>query len=408
MQQEELKELQQRVEQLKKTRFKLNELSPKEICDLLDAETDEDESSAMLKQLSDAVQRKIQLVRDERNSDINLEINRRMGEQEKNLSQMIRFRVVDAKTPNKTGVITWWSPAEDLLEVLKEGRVIEIMNSSPVSHGKEILINAGKSSVFRLISSTASPQAFEKFYRTETRIDELNENFTPPHDEFDVACVVVHVVEADMERKKKWQKIYVADENTNLLCLNFWSSLVDCAFDNVAVVGQFFYAKNLQWRLSQASSKVPQGFVDNDHTLLVVHPKQTNRMHRLDQLREAIGNDPEFFSRCSEKITQEIDTTINTRNTSLNKENQSLNSRGKTLNKKPLKVTPMISQRPVFPKTVPIVKNLTSNTSSERQPKMRLGIRTSTAERKSLLNRGSTSGTKIIKNRPTFNRSSRN
>lgn len=409
VQQEELQKLQQRVEQLKKTRFKLHELSPKEICDLLDAETDVDESGAMMKQLSNSVQQKIQLVRDERNADIILEINRKMGEQEQNLSRMIRFRVVDAKTPNKTGVITWWSPTDDLLEGLKEGRVIEVMNSSSVSQGKEILINAGKSSEFRVISSTASSETFEKFYRPETRFDEFIPNFAPPHDEFDVACVVVHIIEADKERKNEWQKIYVADENVNLMCLNFWSSLADCAFDDVVAVGQIFYAKNLQWRFSQASSKIPQAFIDNENTLLVVHPKQINQKHRMEQLRETIGNDPEFIIKCNAKIA-ELDlcnATINSKSTSLNKENRSLNACDRTIIENHTKVTPVIAQRPVFPKTVRIVKNLTPNISStERLQKTRLGV--SSTKGKSLSNSTSVGGTKIIKSRPTFNRSSIN
>lgn len=398
VQQGEMKELAERVKSLKSSRIKLCEMSPEDICDLLDAETDEEESIAIVKKLSDAILEKVELAQSERSADINNKIRQKIGEQEKNLSRMIKFRIVDANKPNRTGLISWWSPTEDLLEFLKVGQCVEVLYTTPVSSSKEILINAGKSSVIKLSKTTRTLEEFQTFFRSESKITELAASFTPPNDEFDAAFIVICIIKSDDEDKTKWQKAYVADESTNLLCLNFWLSIADCAFDDVIVARQILYARNLQWRTTHALSKIPQAFVDKDNTLLIVHPKENFEQQRLEQLKEAIGDVNEFVAKCEKKI--DIEKLSN----SFGKENRSANNTKITEN---FVKEQRVSQRPIFSNglqiNLPTSHQALQTSSAERLSGKRLGMSRFSTNNSITKIKGSRSAGNS-KNRPTFSR----
>lgn len=324
-----MKELRGRAAQLEKFKLKVGELSGGDICDLLEAETDGDEKNLILKQISAGMLREVERVRDERNHDVDMKIRRKLGEQQKQVTQLLKFRVVDAMNPKRTGLVSWWSPTEEI----KEGQTVEIFNATAGPHSQEIQVTAGKSSIVNLLRKKLPAETFKKFFRMETRIDELNRDFRPPHDEFDVAFIVAQV---DEVQANGTQKVFVADERNDVMCLNFWSSIRESGFDDLAE-GKFMYARNLQWRSSHAGDKIPQAFVNNVGTLLSTMPKKESQRRRLEQLKAAVGNIVEFLIDCSDKISE-----IESGNVAVNKENQ----RGVKADR--LRTA---SQRPVFAKS---------------------------------------------------------
>lgn len=306
--------------------------------------------------------RQVQIARDERRHDMSEKIRAKLGEKEKNLLQLIRFRVVDAITPNKTAVISWWSPTEELREAIKEGKALDIIKSTAAPYNEEIQITAGKSSVIKVAKLPVSLEKFEKFFRKETKMSKINADFKPQQNEFDVGCVVVRVVP---EPVQDLFKVYVADENTNILCINFWSSLSTNAFDDVVAEGKILYAINLQWRSSHAADKIPQGFVVSDSTLFIPRPKDESQRNRLIELRNSIQNKTDFLIKCNDKIAE-----LQSGNVSVNKENQR-----ETVNNMPI-VNPKPLGRPDFSKSFSLNSKTSQNslTKNKETRKRRLGI----------------------------------
>ena len=298
VQQEEMKELGARVISLRTPLMKIENLRPDQICDLLDFESDADETKFILDRVSCKTMERVQTVRNERVQDFNAKIRAKLGERNKNLSQLLRFRVVDAINPGKTALVSWWSPSEEIKETIQEGKAFEIVNSNAAPFINQIQVIAGKSSVVKLMQLRVPSEKFGKYFRKETKISEINVDFKPQHDEFDVVCIVVQIDPA----YQGLQKVYVADEDINVLCINFWSSLSENAFDDVVTCGRILYARNLQWRSSHASDKIPQAFVISESTLFIPNPKDEIQKARLTELNESIEDKTKFLKTCNEKI----------------------------------------------------------------------------------------------------------
>lgn len=314
VQQEDMQELRQRVEDLKDLGLKIEAMTPENICDLLDFETDSDDSMSIQNQLSSKMLIKVQNVREERRVEFTAKVRGKMGEKDKQLSQLLKFRVVDAVKPKMTALVSWWSPSEELLATVKQGQVVEIVNASAAPYKNEIQVTAGKSSSIKM-KKPSSSEGFAKYFRTVTNISQIDRDFKPQQDEFDVACVVVR-----LELNNESEKVYVADGEMNILCINFWPTLSANAYDDVVVVGQVLYAANLQWRSSHASDQILQSFVHADTTSFIVNPKKEEHRSRLEELICSVESLDEFVIKCNDKIEE-----LKSGNLSLNKENHRKN-----------------------------------------------------------------------------------
>lgn len=165
-----MKELRARVIALRTPFMKIENLQPNEICDLLDFESDAEEILFIINRVSCKTMERVQIVRNERVQDLNAKINAKLGEANKNLSQLLRFRVVDALNPNKTALVSWWSTSEEIKETTKEGKAIEIVNSTAAPFINEIQVTAGKSSVAQLVKLQVPAEKFGKYFREESSV----------------------------------------------------------------------------------------------------------------------------------------------------------------------------------------------------------------------------------------------
>lgn len=358
-----MKDLRARIDELTNLRLKIDDMTPENICDLLDYAIDSDDSISIQNQFSNKMLRSVQEIRDKRRQEFTLKVRAKLGEKSKQISQLLKFRVVDAMNPKKTALVSWWSPTEEMLGVVKQGQGIEIIKSSAAMFSNEIQITAGKSSIVKVVTHSTPRENFMKFYRHETRIFEIDFNFKPQQDEFDVACVVVLV---DSAQHQESVKVYVADEQLNILCINFWSTLSANAFDDVIVEGKTLYAKNLQWRASHAFDRIPQAFVITDTTLFLTNPTGEQRA-RLDDMNSSISNLAEFLIQCNHKIAE-----LNSGNVSVNKENQGRNA----IISSPVKASPLV-QRPALSKTFNNSLSTTPKNAPTAPVKRRLGMFTS-------------------------------
>lgn len=302
VQKEEMLELRERVKVLKSSRKSVKDMDLDEICDMLDSESDPDSSHSIAKQLNPSMTLRIQTMRDYRRQALQGKIREKIGEKNNKVKQLLKFRVVDAMNPTKTAVVSWWSPWEELFDVVKKGKSFEILKSTAGAPGREINITAGSSTIVKPMKRRPTADA-SKFYRTDTKISEINKDFKPMNDEFDVACLVIRV---DIEKTHDFVKVYVVDEScSGFLCINFWSSLADYAYEDVVIQGHAIHARNLQWRPSHASDKIPQAFVSSDCTMFTIHPADDAHKKALQRLKEMIVNSSSFIQKCCETIDKE-------------------------------------------------------------------------------------------------------
>jgi len=303
--QENYNELKERAEKIKKSSIVLSKMSIHEICDVLEYESESDLAYAMKNQMSCMQREKIQEMHQQRKFELNQKVKERINQNENNVAQLLKFRVVDGNNPKKTALVSWWQPSEELLNIIKQGNMIEIFKTSSAGKfqamcGGEIQIHADKLTVVKLLKTSNEPEKFEKFIRKETRFEDLTLNFSPLNNEFDVACMIVHVDEKI--NGEKLQRVYVVDENLNFMSLNFYPSLTDYAYDDVLIEGKILYIRNLQWRRLFKHNNFPEAHAVIDSTIFISNPKDESQKRRLDEFMNRILHVGHYLRKCREKL----------------------------------------------------------------------------------------------------------
>lgn len=222
-------------------------------------------------------------------------------------ASVLKFRVVDAQSPDKTALISWYHPNEDVLESIKEGVMIEVFNAMASIPINEILIRAIKDTTCRVIKLKGDDQKYKKFIRTESKFEDIKvDEFKPPQQEFDFACMIVRV--DDKNEDTYTQDLFVADDRMNFMCIRFMPHLTDYAYDNILKEGEVFYICNLQWRNSShaKAQTIPIAHAVPDTTTFVINPRKKDQKARLNAFRETIGDSMEFCRNCRTKLDELI------------------------------------------------------------------------------------------------------
>lgn len=303
--QENYNELKERVGKIDRSKIILSKMSIYEICDILEYESESDLSYAIKSQLSLKQVEKIQEIHQQRKFELNQKIKDRINQNENNVAQLLKFRVVDANKPKKTALVSWWQPSEELLNIIKQGNTIEIFKTSSAGKfqamcGGEIQIHADKSTVVKLLKSNTDKEKFDKFIRKETKFEDITNVFSPQNNEFDVACMIVHVDEKLNEGKL--QRVYIADERLNFMSLNFYPSLTEYAYDDVLIEGKILFIRNLQWRKMFKHNNFPEAHTIIDSTIFISNPKDEGQKLRLEEFKNIIEDTESYLQKCREKL----------------------------------------------------------------------------------------------------------
>lgn len=288
---EELKISKERVKNDKLNQKKLKDCSPNEIYDLIMARGNDD----IINELSNEMKIKLEDFKSDQKLKFNDDVMKALGEQTKNYSRILKFRIVDAIQPGKTALVSWRSPNDDVIDSIKVGKQFEMFNSHPTMLRDEIQLTANTSTVLRPLKTTEKD--FSRYIRQLTEISNITGNFDPPNSEFDCVCVIVKIESEDPTQKL--QKVLVSDENFNFLYVNFWSGLNNYAMSNVVTVGKCVFMKNLQWRKNHPnSSKFLQAFMRLETSNVVENPKEAVVLMKLENLRNSIGDSKVFIEKC--------------------------------------------------------------------------------------------------------------
>lgn len=219
---------------------------------------------------------------------------------------MLKFRIVDEDEPNATALVNWYQPPEDLLNSIKEGKVIEMSGAIALPTTDEMFIYA-TNKVRYVIGDAESDEKFQKYLREETKLSEIRVNeFKPPHDQFDIACMIVRIG----DKMDNYQPIFVADEHRNFLEIKFVPSIAEHAYDNVLKVGMIFFIRDLQWynTACEKNSKIPSACAVSDTTVFVMNPRKEAHRKRLEELRQNI--DEIYQIECIEMMEDLVPTKI--------------------------------------------------------------------------------------------------
>ncbi|CAO1369557.1 unnamed protein product [Diamesa serratosioi] len=300
-------ELKSRVSLLNISGSKINaDTNIEDLCDLLEVEADPESVSSLQCNMTKEQLRKVEKLKEERNrdqrDDIQRQIRKLMGDIDKSISQLLKFRVVDAMNPKATALVSVWRPSEEVANTIKPGKFLEVLNSkaNPSTFGNEISITVGQSSTIKIIKSLKKNN-YEKFMRKETLIAEITTDFCTLNSELDIACVIVKISE---EKINNFQPVYVADCRKNLLSINFWMNHKDYACEDAVKEGNVIYIKNLQWRESSRRNALISAVFANEYTTFLLNPSPQELKDKLEDMKDAIGDMDEFVESCKEKIIE--------------------------------------------------------------------------------------------------------
>ncbi|KAG4075254.1 hypothetical protein HA402_003045 [Bradysia odoriphaga] len=236
-----------------------------------------------------------------RSEEINARVKKKLAAIDKGHKKfvpLLRFKITDEMFYDKTAVVTVWKPTEEILSQIKEESVFDLTGSaSRGAHMSELQIYAGRNANFRKLNVvTRVPTSL---LRRHISISEIISIDHLALNELDTTGFVVHVGES----LHSLQPVYIADSNHNIVCINFWQSVKDFAYEDVLQPKRFLAIKNLQWRKSSNSKSIPCTYT-TEYTLFIENPQSAELSSAITTLKEQFANVDldEFIETCMEKV----------------------------------------------------------------------------------------------------------
>ncbi|PNF27328.1 hypothetical protein B7P43_G02761 [Cryptotermes secundus] len=221
----------------------------------------------------------------------------------RNVTPLLRVRCVDPVVPMSTqsAMLSVWRPPEDVMQLLKEGRVVTLFGISAVGvRNGDLKLSAGRQTVYQLAS--CCKRDFHE--RRVMRLSEVrNIDFHPPFGELDVVGMVAYIGPAP-QGNVGFQTVYLADTDFNVLGLAFWGGVKQFGWEEVLKPRALIAASNLQWRHGAAVRWVPCAYV-SELSNFSVNPCHPHLQLALASLRQEMGQQDfgAFCSACEDKVS---------------------------------------------------------------------------------------------------------
>lgn len=268
-----------------------------------------------------------------RSEEINTRVKQKMASIDKGQRKfvpLLRFKITDEMFFDKTAIVTVWKPNEETFSLIQEGLVFDLTGSA--SRGVsflELQIYAGKSANFRKVNAVT--RVPETLLRRHISISEILSIDQLTLNELDTTGFVIHVGESLHSQ----QPVYIADTDHNIVCINFWRSIKEFAYEDILQPRRFLAIKNLQWRKSSNSKSIPCTYA-TEYTLITEHPQSTDLSSAIITLKEKFTNVDvdEFIESCMEKVRSFESTSLSTPNHS-NQSSSLMQSSVSSLSKTP-------------------------------------------------------------------------
>ncbi|XP_063898605.1 breast cancer type 2 susceptibility protein [Helicoverpa armigera] len=214
----------------------------------------------------------------------------------RNVVTLLKIRVAGVREKSGVdvvkGMMSIWKPADAVLDIIKEGAWIDVLNVVPTAvRYSEIQISAGRQSVFSK-SKYKEPETFKPYTNLLKRncftIKDLAKNTTMTTDYNEIDTVgFIFLIDPSIRdfdsNKQPFQNIFLADADKNIICINFWGGLKKFGYQNVLDTGQMISCFNLQKRAGNTRKSIPQYRV-TEFTYFTKTPKNENARNLLDNL----------------------------------------------------------------------------------------------------------------------------
>lgn len=216
-----------------------------------------------------------------------------------------KVRLIDTTSPcaTKTAILSIWNAGESYA-TLRENICLDLQNVITNSNrGKDMQLSASSYTVIRQDHSISSSQHIS-FARKLTPIAEINPHCFQPHfNEFDTLGFVLKI--EDVTPNYAFQSVYIVDASRNVLCIQFWGSIEQCAYDDIVQASRYIVVSHLEWRRHNRYNRngITQAFV-TELTTFSESPKSEQRLSALADLKEKIDRMDmnEFIKGCCEKL----------------------------------------------------------------------------------------------------------
>lgn len=225
-------------------------------------------------------------------------------ENPKKATPLQKVRLIDTIAPNvtKTAILAIWR-ANESHATLRENTFLDIrcVNANGM-RGKDMQLSAGNFTVLREIQSKPSTIHAPYIRKLTPLMDIDPQQFKPHFNEFDT---LGYVLEVEDSMPNAYQSVFIVDAWKNLLCIKFWGSIQQYAYDDIVQARKFLVISNLDWRPQNRVNHngIPHAFVMEITTFSEI-PRSTERAAALDRLRDEFDqlNLTEYEKICCEKM----------------------------------------------------------------------------------------------------------
>ena len=239
--------------------------------------------------------------------------------------QKLRLIDVTSPCPTKTAILSIWN-AGDAYATLQENTFLELQNVTANGvRGKDMQLTANSFALIRPIQMP--PMSLHGvFARKLIPLAEIDPNrFQPNFNEFDTLGYVLKV--EDTVPNHPFQSVFIVDAFRNILCIKFWGTIQQHAYEDIVRVNKCLVISQLEWRPHNRFNRtgVTQAFV-TELTTFSECPKSAERSSALNDLREKIDQMDlnVFIESCCNKLGEGVQ---------MNKENSMSNiSSNSTMN----------------------------------------------------------------------------
>ncbi|XP_047513316.1 breast cancer type 2 susceptibility protein-like [Pieris napi] len=186
----------------------------------------------------------------------------------RNVVPLMKIRVASVGDDFKIckGMISIWRPNEELQEIITEGKWIQVYNVVPTAlRYSEIQLSASRQSIFQNceVKNSKKNTIIESLKRRYYPIRDLTKNsfLNTDYNEIDTVGFVFLIEPSNREfetSKQLFQNAFLADENKNIICVNFWGGIKKFGFEHILDTGQIVACINLQKRSGNTIKSIPQ------------------------------------------------------------------------------------------------------------------------------------------------------
>lgn len=179
---------------------------------------------------------------------------------EKNWSNLLKFKIVDAIVPKRLAQLSIWNPSE-AHRAITEGETYEINGANAIGiRDGCLLLGTSKWTNFERRSSGPVTNHF-------LSISDVHKSDRVAGTEFDTRGIVISL---GAILPRSFQRVYIANESRQLLVVHMWGGVGAYAWEDLFKPGRCLAMRHLHFRSDRGDDRLPNAFVSELTTCEIV------------------------------------------------------------------------------------------------------------------------------------------